>query len=442
MSGAFPYGVVPKMRPLPGRRAVIVSALDVGTSKVVCLVARLRPTEAGDAFPDRSHSVELIGVGHQRSRGVKGGKIVDMEAAEQAIRLAVDAAERMAGVQIESVIVSVSAGRLASETFHAEVDIAGRPVEERDVRRVLQAGCVHTVRPNRAVVHSIPTGFALDATRGVRDPQGMVGQQLGVDMHIVNAEGAPLRNLTLCVERSHLNVETMVAAPYAAGLSALVDDESEMGVTLIDMGGGATSVAVFQGGNFVHCDAVALGGHHVTLDLARGLSTSIEEAERLKTLHASVFPSIADEREQIAVTPVGEAELEAQNYLPKSMIVKIVKPRVEETLELVRDRLRASGHASEARRVVLTGGACQLTGLPELARRILDRPVRIGRPLGARGLPEAAKGPAFAAPVGLLIYPQMAALEQVDPRRMRRGGSQPPKDTYIHRVGRWLKESF
>lgn len=442
MSGAFPYGVVPKMRSLPPRKSVIVSALDVGTSKVACLVARLRPIEAGDALPDRSHMVELIGIGHQRSRGVKGGKIVDMEAAERAIRLAVDAAERMAGVQIESVIVSVSAGRLASETFHAEIPIAGKPVEDRDVKRVLQAGCAHSVRPNRAVVHSIATGFGLDATRGVRDPQGMVGQHLGVDMHIVTAEGAPLRNLSLCVERSHLNVETMVAAPYAAGLAALVDDESEMGVTLIDMGGGATSVAVFQGGAFVHSDAVALGGHHVTLDLARGLSTSIEEAERLKTLHASVFSSIADEREQIAVTPVGENEVDAQTYLPKSMIVRIAKPRVEEILELVRDRLRASGHASEARRVVLTGGACQLTGLPELARRILDRPVRIGRPLGARGLPEAAKGPAFAGPVGLLVFPQVAGLEHVDPRRTQPGGARRQSDSYVHRVGRWLKESF
>lgn len=441
MSQAFPYGVVPKMRPLSPRRAVVVSILDVGTSKVVCLVARLKPVEAGDALPDRSHLVEIIGVGHQRSRGVKGGQIIDMEAAEQAIRLAVDAAERMAGVQVESVIVSVSAGRLASETFHAEVPIAGHPVEDRDIRRVLQAGCAHSVRPNRAVVHSIPTGFGLDATRGVRDPRGMVGQHLGVDMHIVTAEGAPLRNLMLCVERCHLNVETMVAAPYAAGLAALVDDEAEMGVTLVDMGGGSTSVAVFQGGSFVHSDAVALGGHHVTLDLARGLSTSLDEAERLKTLHASVFAAIADEREQIAVTPVGESELEAQAYLPKSMIVKIVKPRVEEILELVRDRLKASGYAAEARRVVLTGGACQLTGVPDLARRILDRPVRIGRPLGARGLPEAAKGPAFAAPVGLLVFPQVAGIEHVDPRRMRRGGAT-TKDGYIHRVGRWLKESF
>ncbi|GLK76027.1 cell division protein FtsA [Methylopila jiangsuensis] len=441
MSQAFPYGVVPKMRPLPARRAVVVSVLDVGTSKVACLVARLKPVEAGDALPDRSHLVELIGVGHQRSRGVKNGQIVDMEAAEQAIRLAVDSAERMAGVQIESVIVSVSAGRLSSETFHAEVGIAGHPVEDRDIRRVLQAGCVHTVRPNRTVVHSIPTGFGLDATRGVRDPRGMVGQHLGVDMHIVTAEGAPLRNLMLCVERCHLDVETIVAAPYAAGLASLVDDESEMGVTLIDMGGGVTSVAVFQGGSFVHSDAVALGGQHVTLDLARGLSVSLDEAERLKTLHASVFPAIADEREQITVTPVGENELESTTYLPKSMVVKIVKPRVEETLELVRDRLKASGYAAEARRVVLTGGASQLTGVPDLARRILDRPVRIGRPLGARGLPEAAKGPAFAAPVGLLVFPQVAGIEHVDPRRMRRGGPA-PKDTYIHRVGRWLKESF
>jgi cell division protein FtsA len=221
----------------------------------------------------------------------------------------------------------------------------------------------------------------------------------------------------------------------------LADDEAEIGVTLVDMGGGTTTVASFSRGQFVHADAIALGGHHVTLDIARGLSTTIDHAERLKTLHANVFPGVSSENEMIDITPVGEPEGEIAHHVPKSQLIRIVKPRVEETLELVRDRLRASGHANEAgKRVVLTGGACQLTGLGELAAKILGRQVRVGRPLGIKGLPEAAKGPSFAAAVGLLVYPQRAAEEHFDPvrRTMRATGT----NGYFSRVGQWLKESF
>lgn len=439
MSG-FANGLTPKMRPLSPRRSVVLSVLDVGTTKIVCIVARLRPIETDDVLPGRTHTCEILGIAHQRSGGVKTGAVVDMEAAEQAIRLAVDSAERMAGVQIDSVIVSVSAGRLASEAYAASVTIAGHPVEESDIRRVLQAGSAHSVRPGRAVLHSLPTGFGLDATRHIRDPRGMVGRELGVDMHVVAADAAPMRNLMLCIERCHLDVEAMVATPYASALASLVDDEAEIGTTLIDFGGGTTSVAVFAGGHFVHVDAVALGGGHVTMDVARGLSIAVDKAERLKTLHGSVLPGRSDDSDAIAVTPIGEDAREATTYLPKSELLRIVLPRVEETLELVRDRLRASGWAVEARRLVITGGASQLTGLPDLARRILDRPVRMGRPLGVRALPEIAKGPAFAAAAGLLVYPQMAGIESLGTRPYRVSAGQP--QGYFSKVGQWLKESF
>ena len=222
----------------------------------------------------------------------------------------------------------------------------------------------------------------------------------------------------LAVERCHLGVEAVIATPYASGLSALVDDEADMGAVVIDMGGGTTSVGVFSGGHLVHVDAIAVGGHHVTMDIARGLTTRVAAAERLKTLYGSAIASSSDDRDMIAVPQVDEDERDVPNHLPKSHLVRIIKPRVEEILELVRDRLRNAGFAAQAgRRVVLTGGAQPaLRHRPRRRGASLQGQVRIGRPLGIKGLPEAAKGPGFAAAVGLLVYPQVAHLEHFEPR--------------------------
>ncbi len=433
--------VTPRMKPLSARKSAILCALDIGTSKIVCLIARLMPAEASDTLRGRTHRCKILGIGHQRSRGIKGGAVVDMDEAEHAIRLTVDAAERMAGVQVESVIVNVTGGRLGSQHYNAKVQIGGAAVSERDVHRVLEAAAAQTASQGRAVLHSIPTGFSLDATHGIRDPKGMIGEELGAQMHVVGCDAAAIRNLMLAIERCHLDVEAMVATPYASGLSGLVDDEADMGTTLIDMGGGTTSIGVFSGGHVVHVDAIAVGGNHVTMDVARGLTIRLSDAERLKTLYGSCIASTSDEREAIAISQVGE-DGDHAHHVPKSHLVRIIRPRIEEILELVRDRLTAAGLAPGARqRVVLTGGACQLTGLPEAARRILSSQVRIGRPLGIQGLPESAKSPAFSASLGLLIYPQVAGIEHFEPRRsqvMKGTGT----DGYISRVGRWLRESF
>ena len=287
-----------------------------------------------------------------------------------------------------------------------------------------------------------PTGYAIDGQGAVIDPTGMIGESLGVDLHVVTAEAAAARNLMLAVEHCHLGVEAVIATPYAAGLSALVDDEAEMGVCVVDMGGGTTSFGVFEGGHLVHVDALAVGGHHVTMDIARGLSTRVVAAERLKTLYGSAISTASDERDMIAVHGVGEDEGDAPTHVPRSHLVRIIKPRVEEIVELVRDRLRNAGFAAQAgRRVVLTGGASQLVGLPEVARRVMQGQVRIGRPLGIRGLPEAAKGPAFSAAVGLLVYPQVAHAEHFEPRG-HSAFAGTGTDGYIPRVYRWLRESF
>lgn len=437
-----PSGLTPRMKPISARKSTTLSVLDIGTSKVVCIVAELLPTVPGDTLPGRTHIARVLGIGHQRSGGLKGGAIVDLEAAEQSIRHAVDAAERMAKVEVKSVIVNLTGGRLASEHFAANVALRGGSVSDRDMRRALEAASAHALHPGRAILHALPTSYSLDNQGDILDPAGMIGDSLGVSMHVVGADGAAARNLMLAVERCHLDIEAVVSTPYAAGLSALVDDEAEMGSIVIDMGGGTTSIGVFSRGHLMHVDAIAVGGHHITMDIARGLSTRVAAAERLKTLYGSTLASPSDEREMISVPSVDDDEREVPNHMAKSHLVRIIRPRVEEILELVRERLKASGiGADPGRRVVLTGGGCQLTGMAEAARGILKGQVRIGRPLGIKGLPEAAKGPAFSAAVGLLVYPQVAHLEHFEPGA--EGGYRATgTDNYMWRIGRWIKDSF
>src|SRR5277367_4444863 len=417
---ALHYGLTPKMKPVSPQRTALVAALDVGSSKIACLIARLRPHPPQQVLPRRSHAVEVVGFGHAAARGTKAGGVVNLAQAEEAIRQAVDGAEHMASVEIESVVLSISAGRLTSDLFAAEIKIVGSSVSEGDIGRVLSAGNRHSMREGRAVLHSLPVGYSIDGTDGIRDPRGMLGGRFGVDMHVATTDVTAARNLMLAVERSHLAVEAMVASPYVAGLSSLADDEADLGAAVVDMGAGTTTMAVFIGGRFVHLEGFALGGQHVTMDIARGLNARITDAERIKTLYGSVLGGGSDERDMITVPPLSEDERDQAQFVSRATLVQIIKPRVEEILEMVRDRLAASAFAAEARgRVVLTGGASQLTGLADLAGRILDRPVRVGRPLGIAALPDSAKGAAFAVAAGLLVYPQAAHLEHFEPRRRR-----------------------
>jgi cell division protein FtsA len=435
------YGLTPKMKPVAPKRTALIAALDVGTSKIACLIARLKPQPPQEVLRRRSHAIEVIGFSHTESLGMKSGHVVDLVDAEEAVRHAVDLAERNANCQVESVIVSMGAGRLASELLSAEINVSGSAVGDRDISRLLAAGSRQSVRDGRVVLHSLPIGFSLDDAHGVRDPRGMLASRFGVAMHVVTADAAPARNLMLAVERCHLLVEAMVAGPYVAGLATLADDDADLGAAVIDIGAGTTTMAVFADGRFIHADGFTLGGRHVTLDIARGLGISVHDSERIKTLYGSVLAGGADERDMIAVPAASGEDREAPRIVSRATLTRIVKPRAEEILEIVRDRLAASPFAAEPRgRVVLTGGACQLTGLSDLAARIFGRPVRISRPLGISGLPEAAKGSAFAVSAGLLVYPQLAQIEHLEPRHTRQfkagtGG-------YIARVGRWLRESF
>ena len=413
-------------KPKRATRGGIIAALDVGSTKVCCLIARIE--DAG--------AVRILGIGHQIATGVRAGAIIDMEAAETSIGAAVHAAEQMAGETIRDVIVNVSSP--ISHGFNAEVAVSGQEVTDGDVRRALAHARSLQIGPDQALVHAIPVGFSLDGSRGIRDPKGMYGERLGVQAHVITSPAGAVRNLQTCVARCHLDIEGLVASPYASGLACLVDDEMEMGSACIDMGGGTTTISVFSEGTLVWSDCIRLGGNHVTNDIARGLTTPVVHAERMKTLHGSAIKSPADEREMIDVPQVGEEERLGANNLPKSYLVNIIQPRLEEIFEHVRSRLEHSGYAKlVGRRVVLTGGASQLPGMRELAQLIMDKQVRIGRPTRITGLNEAQGGPSYSTAAGLLLHAVR------NPAELPVAGHEAGSGTgFFGRVGLWLRENL
>lgn len=418
-----------------------VAALDVGTTKICCLIARPeggRGTGRGEASP--LDTVRIVGIGHQVSQGVRQGAVVDMAAAEAAIRHAVDAAERMAGETIDSVVVNVSGGFPRSQTLEADLVLGGHAITDRDIRRIVEQGRAEFDPTDRSMIHAIPTAYSVDGNPGIRDPRGMHGERLGVAMHFVTANSGPLRNLAICVERCHLELGGRVLSPYASALATLVEDECDLGSVCIDMGGGTTALSVFHGGQLVFSDVIRVGGHHITKDIAQGLSTSIAHAERLKTLYGSALPSSSDEREMIEVPYLGEDPDTPPGQVPRSLLTGIIRPRIEETFDLVRASLQRSGFERlTARRVVLTGGASQLNGVREVAARILDKHVRPGRPVRLTGLADGMTGPAFATAVGLIAHAvggtEEAVLTAPHIRRERSAGR-------LGRIGQWLRENF
>jgi cell division protein FtsA len=381
----------PRARP---RQSGPFGVLDIGTAKIVCIIGR---TESDG-------SIRVLGFGWQKGRGVRGGGITDIEEAERAIRAAVGAAENDADVRLRSVTINLSCGSPESRLFNVQWPVGGRAVTEADIRRVLLEGRARAVSDGRDIIHALPLTFAADDSQGIADPRGLHCETLTARLHVVDALKTALLTLGATIARCDLDIAAMVSAPMAAGMATLVEDEKQLGATVLDMGGGTTGMAVFAEGQLLHTAQLPVGGGHITNDIARVLSTPVAHAERLKTLYGSAQASPDDDREMLPVPLVGEEEHQIAK-VPRSMVVNIIKPRLEETFEMVKERLDGSGLGRAAgTRVVLTGGASQLSGAREMATRVLGRQVRIGRPAGLRGLPDSASGPAFATAAGLLAW--------------------------------------
>lgn len=418
----------------PQKRADTVAVLDIGSNKVVCMIGQQDP----------NMGVRLIGSGFGVSAGLKGGVVVNMDAAEAGIRTAVEKAERQAGIAIQSVAVNVSTRTLRSQHMTVQTEFASGEVADRDLTRIVSSSLSELAQPEDAILHAIPLNFTVDDEDGIRDPRGMFGSKLGVDMHFVLAGIGPLRNLAHCVERCHLRISRVYVSPYGAGLSVLTDDEKDLGVTVIDLGAGITTAAIFRDNTLVHVDAIPHGGQSITNDIALVLSTPMEAAERIKTIYGSALHGADDDYVNIPCPPMGAQD--TLHHEPKSLLTSVVRSRSEEIFEKLRDRMIDAGlDVYSGRRIVLTGGGAHLTGVREVAEQVFNKRVRIGRPHGVLGLPETLSGPDFAVAAGMLKAQFMEINEAIDGPpdlsgrryRQRRYTGGP-----VGRSLQWLRDNF
>ncbi|MCO8144157.1 cell division protein FtsA [Rhodovulum tesquicola] len=422
----------------------VIAILDVGSSKIACLVLRfdgIRPVggvEQIGALAGQSR-FRVIGAATTRSRGVRFGEIHGMHEAERAIRTAVQAAQKMAQVRVDHVIASFSGAEPRSYGLDGQVELADSMATEADIARVLSACEMPDIGPGREVLHAQPVNFALDHRSGLVDPRGQTGNRLACDMHLLSVDAGAIQNLVQCVKRCDLELAGLASSAYAAGLSALVEDEQELGAACIDMGGGATGLSIFIKKHMIYADSVRMGGEHVTSDISKGLHVPVATAERIKTLHGGVVATGVDDREMIDLGgDSGDYERDTRR-ISRTELIGIMRPRVEEILEEVRVRLDVAGFDHlPSRQIVLTGAGSQIPGLDGLAARILGQQVRFGRPLRIQGLPQSATGPGFAASVGLCLFAAHPQDEWWD--------FDIPAERYparsLKRAVRWFKENW
>jgi len=388
----------------------VVAILDVGTSKIACLILRFdgpdAMAEADGVGPMAGQSqFRVIGAATTRSRGVQYGEIAVMNETERAIRTAVQAAQKMANVRVDHVIACFSGAEPRSYGLAGEIDLADSVVTEQEIGRVLAACEVPDIGMGREVLHAQPVNFALDHRSGLGDPRGQIGNRLACDMHLLSVDGAVVQNLLYCIKRCDLEVAGVASSAYVTGISSLVEDEQELGAACIDMGGGSTGISIFMKKHMIYADSVRMGGDHVTSDISKGLQIPVAVAERIKTKHGGVHATSMDDREMIEIGGDSGDWEKDRRRVSRTELIGIMRPRVEEILEEARDRLDAAGFEHlPSQQIVLTGGASQIPGLDGLAARILGQRVRLGRPLRVQGLPQAATAPAFASAVGLCLF--------------------------------------
>lgn len=372
----------------------IVVGLDIGTTKVTAIVAEI--VDERDVY--------VIGIGHAPSRGLKKGVVVNIEQTTRAVAQAVAEAEKMADIIIDYVYVGVAGAHISAFNSKGVVAIGGedKDIAQADVARAIEAAKTIAIPPNREIIHILPRAFTVDEERGIRDPVGMSGVRLEVDCHIVMGAVTSVQNLMKACHRAHLDVANIVLQPVASAEAVLSEDERELGVCLVDIGGGTTDVAIFNSGSIIHSAVIPVGGNHVTNDVAVGLRTTTARAEELKIRYGSCLPDIVDPKKPMEVVNAGGDE---SREVPAASLVEIIGPRVEEMFALVRAEIERSGcYDYLPAGVVITGGASQLRGLAPLAQEILGVNVRLGKPHRVKGLAEKVDSPVYSTGLGLIKY--------------------------------------
>ncbi len=411
----------------------VIVGLDIGTTKVAAVIGEVT-----------SSGIDVIGVGTSPSEGLRQGVVVNIEATTNSIAAAIQEAEQMAAVDVQSVYVGIAGGHIRGFTSLGQVSMRNREVTEADVARVIEQAKAVNIPLDRQIIHTLPLEYMIDGQGQIRDPIGMSGVRMEVRAHIITAAVTSVQNIVKCCNRAGLDVVEVVLEPVASANSVLHDDERDLGVVLIDMGGGTTDLAIYSEGSNIYTSVIVMGGHRVTQDIAHGLRTSVGESEQIKRQHGCALVSMLEQDETIAVPGVGPRP---PREFQRRFLAEVIEPRVEEILELARQELISSGFMDlAASGVVLTGGAAQMNGMTEIAEDIFQMPVRMGVPVYASGngreigLTEGGfasmiQDPRFATGVGLVLYG--ARNEPVEIFDSAPAGSRMPGGPSLPR--RWLE---
>ncbi|MBF0096549.1 MAG: cell division protein FtsA [Magnetococcales bacterium] len=413
---------------MPVQDQNLIVGLDIGTTKICCIVA--------DQQPDGR--LDIIGVGTHPSRGLRKGVVIDIDSTVESMRMAVEEAEMMAGVEIRMVYAGIAGGHIKSGNSNGVVATKDGEVTASDIQRVLDAARAHNIPMDREILHIIPQEYILDGQDGIKQPLNMSGVRLEARVHIVTGAVASAQNIIKCVNRCGLDVGDIILEQLASAEAVLTSDEKELGVCLLDIGGGTTDIALFSEGHIKHTAVLAIGGDHLTNDIAVGLRTPTREAETIKRKYGCALSSLVNPEESIEVPSIGDRKARS---LGRHILAEIIEPRVEELFTLVSREIARSGFEEQlAAGIVLTGGSSITEGMVELAEEVFNKPVRRGIPQGIGGLTDVVNSPVYATAVGLVMF--ASRNEKEISRQMAPQGNSPSVQGIFHRMRSWLGEIF
>lgn len=405
----------------------MIVGLDIGTSKVVAIVGEI----------SAEGEIEIVGIGSHRSSGLKKGVVVNIESTVQSIQRAIEEAELMAGCQIHSVYAGIAGSHIRSMNSHGIVAIKDREVRNQDVDRVIDAAQAVAIPADQKILHILPQEFLIDEQEGVKEPLGMSGVRLEAKVHLVTGAVNAAQNIEKCIRRCGLEVEDIILEQLASSYSVLTDDEKELGVCMVDIGGGTTDIAIFTEGSIRHTGVIPIAGDQVTNDIAMALRTPTPHAEDIKIKYACALAKMAGAEETIKVPSVGDRE---PRDLSRQALAEVVEPRYDELFTLVQAELRRSGFEDLcAAGIVLTGGTAKMEGVVHLAEEIFHMPVRLGTPQNIRGLTDIVNNPIYSTGVGLLQY---AVNHQREGRPSNNYVSNEPTNTWWDKVKVWFQGNF
>jgi cell division protein FtsA len=401
-----------------------IVGLDIGTKKIAAIIGEIT----------RENKVEIIGIGTAESRGLRKGVVVNLDSTVDSIKKAQEEAELMAGVEIDSAFVGISGAHIKSFNSRGVIAVSGknREISHEDIKRVIEQSKALSIPPDREIIHIIPQEYVVDDQDGIKDPLGMSGIKLEVNVHIVTSATTSVQNLRTCVARADIEIEQVVLNQIASSASTLTHDEMELGVGMIDIGGGTTEIAIFERGSLWYTSIIPIGGDNFTNDIAVGLRTPIPEAEKIKKKFGCASSPLLDEQETIEVPSVGRGK--KARVISRQLLADIIQPRAEEIFRLVDNDIKRMGYEKSLNSgIVLTGGTALLEGLEEVAEDIFDLPVRRGDPAGVGGLADRVGTPDYAASVGLILHGYSQWKEK--------GLSKDRKKSLWAKVKDWLKEA-